>query len=66
MPTAPVAQAAVERGAQGDAIAQAIHQARAQAIAEGLATAAWFRAGAGGRPRRSLWARRPGRAWRRR
>jgi len=36
MPTAPVAQAAVERGAQGDAIAKAIHQARAQAIAQAL------------------------------
>jgi tRNA nucleotidyltransferase (CCA-adding enzyme) len=39
LPTAPVAQAALARGAQGDAIAQAIHQARAQAIAQGLATA---------------------------
>ena len=40
MPTAPIAQAAVERGAQGDAIAKAIHQARIQAIAAALAPAA--------------------------
>ncbi|MGM9491651.1 multifunctional CCA addition/repair protein [Ideonella sp. YS5] len=39
MPTAPIAQAALARGAQGDEIAQAIHQARARAVAEALATA---------------------------
>jgi tRNA nucleotidyltransferase (CCA-adding enzyme) len=32
MPTEPVATAAIARGAQGDAIAKAIHQARADAI----------------------------------
>ncbi|HJV71783.1 multifunctional CCA addition/repair protein [Ideonella sp.] len=37
LPTADVAAAAMARGAQGEAIAKAIHQARAQAIAAALA-----------------------------
>jgi len=39
LPTAEVAAAAMARGAQGEAIAEAIHQARAQAIARALGPA---------------------------
>ena len=40
MPTEPIAAAAMARGAQGDAIAKAIHRARTQVIAEALGKAA--------------------------
>lgn len=36
LPTAPIAQAALARGAQGPAVAQAIHQARAEALRRAL------------------------------
>jgi tRNA nucleotidyltransferase (CCA-adding enzyme) len=36
LPTAEVAATAIARGAQGDAIAKAIHQARVQAVAAAL------------------------------